>query len=98
MATNPEKALKQNNKATSWAAAVFIIGLSATLLAPLLYIAVIGKVEAHKYIGVFALQIFDVVSHPSGKFNITYGLGAIAAPAVLSLAVWAVLLAILLKQ
>ncbi len=87
----------KQNKAMSWAAAIFIVGLSAALLGPLIYVVAIGKVEAHAHVGISALQIFDVVSQPSGKFNISYGLGAIVVPSVLSLAVWAIL-AILFRQ
>ena len=83
------------SKATSWASATFIIGLSAALLVPLAYIAAIGKVEAQAHLGISSLQIFDVVSHASGKFYISYGIGAIIVPAILSLLVWMVLSAVL---
>jgi hypothetical protein len=81
----------QQNKAMSWAAAVFVLSFASTLLAPVVYIMAVGKTEGSVSPSIFGIQLFEATSHKSGGFSMSYGVGAVIIPITASLIVWAVL-------
>jgi len=83
----------KTNKATSWSAAVFISSSCITLFAPLVYLIVLGKSEGQWNFRFVGIDTFSVDSHSSGGFGISYGVGVLLLPAILSVLVWGILLA-----
>jgi len=81
----------KTNKAMSWSAAVFIGSSVILLFAPLAYLLVVGKHDGQWNLKL-GIDVFSVNSHSSGGFEMSYAIGVILFPALLSVLVWGLLL------